>query len=524
MLDAALAHPKLNGSMTMPPRADMCRRTSLPSRILLWLCVVCLVVVTYPAALIAQTPVDWAMKSLAEIQKAAEAGDATAQGALANAYLTGDKVAIDPVQAVRWYKASAEQNDPISQFALGMLYEEGNGVNRSMTEAVKWYRAAAERGVAEAQYNLGACYATGDGVEIDHAESVKWYRKAAEQREVRAETQLGRAYREGLGVKKDQAEALRWFRRAAYQEEPSAQFFVGLAYFEGDGTERDTAEAIKWFQRSAEQNYPDAQYFLGQATLKGEGIEANPSTAIEWFRKAAQQGHTHARYLLGQAYKNGQGVAANRDEAIKWLRLAAANSHAGALKTLIEMGITNVVYKPIAFATPMTTAQVTNEVTHLPATNLTAHAEAAPKPATTEVVETNKAVAALAPPIKAVEPTPAPAGEGVVVPYGLLAIGVALLGVIALTSTLLLLQVRSRLKHMEGQVQETRLQLAQAGNHLNSLLRYVEARAMTERAEKLAMTTSQPTTQQQIAATTPATTQYKARRSATPSAPTPPAN
>jgi len=514
MLDARQSHLKLSGLMTMPLLADISRMFSLKRRFLQWLSCVLFLTAFSAAELTAQTPVDWPNKPLAEIQKAAEAGDASAQGALGNAYLVGDKVAVDPVQAARWYKAAAEQNDPISQFALGMLYEEGNGVTRNMTDAVKWYRAAAERGLAEAQYNLGACYATGEGVDINHSESVKWYRKAAEQHEVRAETQLGRAYREGLGVPKDQAEAVRWFRRAAYQEEPSAQFFVGLAYFEGDGTGKDTVEAIKWFQRSANQNYPDAQYYLGQATLKGEGIEANPSAAMEWFRKAALQGHTHARYLLGQAYKNGQGVEADRNEAIKWLRLAAASSHVGALKTLLEMGVTNVVYKPMAFTTPMTTALGSNDIPAVPLANLSTNMETSAKPVLPDSSETNKPIATAPAAARATAPVTPPEDKGVVIPYGLLALGIGLLGVIALTSTLLLFQVRGRLKHMEVQVQETRLQLAQAGTHLNSLLRYVEARAMTERAEKLAVSSTPATPQLGVSAPPSTTTQYKARRGA----------
>lgn len=500
--------------MIMPWLADMGRMTSPTRRLLWWLGAVLFIAAFNPLPLSAQTPVDWPNKPLEEIRKAAEAGDAAAQGALANAYLVGDKVPADAAQAVRWYKAAADQNDPISQFALGMLYEEGNGVSRSMTEAVKWYRAAAERGLAEAQYNVGACYATGDGVNIDHAESVKWYRKAAEQHEVRAETQLGRAYREGLGVSRDQTEALRWFRRAAYQEEPSAQFFVGLAYYEGDGTDKDATEAVKWFQRSANQNYPDAQYYLGQATLRGEGIEANPAAATEWFRKAALQGHIHARYLLGLAYKNGQGVEADRAEAIKWLRLAAANSHAAALKTLLEMGITNVVYKPIAFTTPMTTAQGSNDTPAVPIANLSTNMEASAKPVVTDTSETNETIATAPAAARATAPVTPPEDKGVVIPYGLLTLGIGLLGVIALTSTLLLFQVRGRLKHMEVQVQETRLQLAQAGTHLNSLLRYVEARAMTERAEKLAVSSTPATPQLGASAPASTTTQYKARRGA----------
>ncbi|KAB2645301.1 MAG: SEL1-like repeat protein, partial [Verrucomicrobia bacterium] len=43
-------------------------------------------------------------------------------------------------------EAKAKQGDADAQFNLGVCYESGNGVAKDYVEAVKWYRKAAEQG------------------------------------------------------------------------------------------------------------------------------------------------------------------------------------------------------------------------------------------------------------------------------------------------------------------------------------------------------------------------------------------
>src|ERR1035437_3734238 len=78
-------------------------------------------------------------------------------------------------------KAKAEKGDAVAQFNLGSDYFSGQGVAEDKVEAVKWYRKAAEQNVALFQYNLGCCYRDGMGVTKDEVEAARWFRKAAEQ-------------------------------------------------------------------------------------------------------------------------------------------------------------------------------------------------------------------------------------------------------------------------------------------------------------------------------------------------------
>ena len=113
------------------------------------------------------------------LRKAAEQGKATAQFALGNAYRSGEGVAEDSVEAVKWYRKAAEQGDARAQFNLGVDYRKGEGVAKDLVEAVKWYRKAAEQGHAAAQCSLGVASYKGEGVARNPVEGYAWINLAA---------------------------------------------------------------------------------------------------------------------------------------------------------------------------------------------------------------------------------------------------------------------------------------------------------------------------------------------------------
>ena len=105
-------------------------------------------------------------------------------------YASGQGVAKDEGEAVKWFRKAADQNFAAAQYALGLCYANGQGVAKDEVQAVKWFRKAADQNLVQAQNNLGACYANGQGVVKDEAEAVNWYRKAAEQGNVDAQNDL----------------------------------------------------------------------------------------------------------------------------------------------------------------------------------------------------------------------------------------------------------------------------------------------------------------------------------------------
>ncbi len=158
----------------------------------------------------AANPVD-----IAEIRKAAEAGDAIAQIRLAMCYYRADGVPKDDQECVKWLRRAAEQGDPYGQYNLGVHYFTGEGVDVDNVEAMKWCRKAAEQGLTWAQHNVGMRYIHGDGVAEDQEEGVKWLTKAAEQGLDVSQFNLACNYASGEGVPKDDIEAYVWYSMAA---------------------------------------------------------------------------------------------------------------------------------------------------------------------------------------------------------------------------------------------------------------------------------------------------------------------
>lgn len=110
----------------------------------------------------------------------AEQGNAIAQGALGSFYSTGQGVAKDYVEAVKWYRKAAEQGDADNQSFLGGAYFNGKGVDKDYVEAVKWFRMAGAQGNVLALDRLGLCYATGRGVAVNSVEAYALFNLVSE--------------------------------------------------------------------------------------------------------------------------------------------------------------------------------------------------------------------------------------------------------------------------------------------------------------------------------------------------------
>jgi TPR repeat protein len=80
---------------------------------------------------------------------------------------------------VRWYQKAAQQGDAAAQGNLGRMYEKGQGVAQDYKEAVRLYRLAAKQNNYKAQANLGAMYYAGKGVLQDYVRAHMWFNIAA---------------------------------------------------------------------------------------------------------------------------------------------------------------------------------------------------------------------------------------------------------------------------------------------------------------------------------------------------------
>jgi TPR repeat protein len=293
-------------------------------------------------------------------KKLAENGDAIAQYNLGVNYATGQGVATNLVEAIKWYHKAADQGNATAQRLLGVYYYNGwGGLTVDYAEAAKWYRKAADQNEITAEWCLGDCYAKGQGVPLDYEEAVKWYRKAADQGDATAQSQLGYFY---LSVSKNYEEAVKWYRRAASQNSAYAQDVLAGCCKDGQGTATNLVEAYKWYNLASAQGYVGGGYtsatterdalaalMTPEQIAEGQRLssEFKPHTEsaseaaamaaqdaaqhaqFEDNKAKAEKGDANAQYYLGYCYFNGQGVTKDLDEAVKWFRKAADQGNAG---------------------------------------------------------------------------------------------------------------------------------------------------------------------------------------------------
>ena len=119
-------------------------------------------------------------------------GNADAQTCLGYCYDTGEGVAKDCAEAVKWFHKAADQGNVIAQRNLGVCYDTGKGVAKDYLEAVKWFRMAANKGLADAENDLAICYFSGSGVPKDLVEAAKWLNLASSQGHAPAKRNLSK--------------------------------------------------------------------------------------------------------------------------------------------------------------------------------------------------------------------------------------------------------------------------------------------------------------------------------------------
>jgi uncharacterized protein len=87
----------------------------------------------------------------------------------------------DDAESVKWFRKAADQGDAYAQGRLGSRYYNGKGVPQSYAEAAKWYRKSADQGDFHSQAILGEMYVLGQGVPQDYVSAHMWLNLSAAQ-------------------------------------------------------------------------------------------------------------------------------------------------------------------------------------------------------------------------------------------------------------------------------------------------------------------------------------------------------
>ena len=163
---------------------------------------------------------------LDRLTKQAEAGNATAELAIALRYLDSSAGVHNPQAGMMWMARAAKQGNPVAQYGLGSLYQKGVGTKADVIQAMHWYEAAALQGNRKAMHDLAIAYA------------------------------------EGLGGVKSPSEAVRWFARAANLGYVDSQFNLAVLYERGDGVPQSLLDAFKWYAIAGAQGDAESKLRL----------------------------------------------------------------------------------------------------------------------------------------------------------------------------------------------------------------------------------------------------------------------
>jgi TPR repeat protein len=187
----------------------------------------------------------------------------------------------------------AQAGDATAQFLLANAFDTGRGVSRDSKEAVRWYLAAAEQGHAEAQNSVGS----GLQAEKRFAEALPWYQKASEQNHALATNNLAYLYDLGLGVPQDRQRAHTLYLRAADLGWAEAMWNLANMYGAGQlGGPPDLVTACTWTlraQRYAEKNDPQLNVLIARVVpvlerkLPSEQMTSCREQAQAWSPTAA---------------------------------------------------------------------------------------------------------------------------------------------------------------------------------------------------------------------------------------------
>lgn len=232
-------------------------------------------------------------------------------------------------EAYRDWTEAAEAGDGRAARLLGVMYDSGEGVAQDRGQALRWYERAAGLGDAGGMFNVAVSYDSGMGVARDGRTAARWYARAAARHFGRAEYNLALMYESGDGVRHDPAAAFRLFRDAAGDGIAAARSHLPVT--------REVT--LRLPPPDDDALFRDAQHALLSRTPE------DAARAAALFRQAARQDDAAgqmAAYDLAWCYENGIGVAVDRSEAYALYVHVAANAGDPALRSLAEAGALGV--------------------------------------------------------------------------------------------------------------------------------------------------------------------------------------
>jgi len=233
------------------------------------------------------------------MRRAAEAGYAPAQTALASMLLDGTGLRADKLAAVRWLEtAASDGGDPDAMWLRGRVAMRG----RDPATAERWVRRAlaAKPDHAPALFSLGVIH----------------------------------EYRRGAP---DPAEAVRLYRESSRLGHSEAGYHLALCLLYGRGVPQGMAEAAALLQGLVGRGHGAAAFWLGSVLMQGRGgVDVDYDRARALFDQAVASGdhrvQKEARRAASDLSELLAMAAARREEVLGWVRAGGTGAQRTAGK------------------------------------------------------------------------------------------------------------------------------------------------------------------------------------------------
>lgn len=234
--------------------------------------------------------------------QAAEAGDARAQSWLGRAYMSGEALQQDKVEAIRWLRLAASNGDAEARNVLGRWYERPDNAEHDLRQARQLYQLAFEKGDFDGRIGYARLLLSGPEAERDPVRAAALYRQAAEAGDPRGMSALSALYASGTGVKADPELAQKWLDDALKLRDPQARVMRGDQLMH----EAQSTAACDWYRQGAERGYAPAQSRLARCFETGIGMQKDTRRARLWYQQALLEDDAAAVEGLARLPENAQ--------------------------------------------------------------------------------------------------------------------------------------------------------------------------------------------------------------------------
>lgn len=284
-------------------------------------------------------------ETIARLQREAQAGNAQSQYNLGRIYYTGYGVAIDLVQARRWFCQAAASDHPPAASQCGAMMYNGQGGPADTVAAMAMIRDAAkkEEAYGEALYGFFTiAEANARHDDGPQPEAIAYLEKAAAKGQAIAQGTLGSiVYFYGLyGAPQDVPRAVGYLRQCSAQQLRMCMGMMGMMMVSGqNGVAKDMTEGVRLLKAAAAAGQADAAGALAMLYSGDAFGMRDDKAAFAYAQQAAAGGDVAGQVLLAKLYYFGQGTPKDLVQSARWFRAAAAQGDAESAAALLEPDI-----------------------------------------------------------------------------------------------------------------------------------------------------------------------------------------